>query len=121
MRIDQIMDANSDHKLLSFMDTFLGSKQIHITLKDEEKITFITDQGLYCYKVMPFRLKNTKATYQCLINKVFKNQINCYIEIYIDNILAKSIEVDITSPILKKSLVNYSIRWSATLINVPLV
>jgi len=39
--------------------------------EDQEKIAFITSQGLYCYKVMPFELKNIGATYQRLVNKMF--------------------------------------------------
>jgi hypothetical protein len=41
---------------------------------DEEKIVFITDQGIFCYRTMPFILKNVGATYQKMVNKVFKNQ-----------------------------------------------
>ena len=43
--------------------------------EDEEHTTFITDKGIYYYKVMPFGLKNTEATYQWLVNKIFKVQI----------------------------------------------
>ena len=42
--------------------------------EDQEKTTFITSQGLYCYKVMPFGLKNAGATYQKLVNKMFDKQ-----------------------------------------------
>ena len=46
-----------------------------MTEEDEEKMTFIINHGLYCYKVIPFGLKNVGATYQRLINKVFVGQL----------------------------------------------
>ena len=62
-RIDQSMDATSDHELLTFMDSFSGYNQIWMAPEDEEKNTFITDYGLFCYRIMPFRLKNVGAIY----------------------------------------------------------
>lgn len=74
-KIDLLVDLMSGHDLLNFMDTFSGYNQIRIRESDHEKIASITDMGLYCYKVMPFELKNTGATYQRLVNKMFKHQI----------------------------------------------
>ena len=53
---------------------------------------FITKQGLYCYKVMPFRLKNVGATYQKLVNQMFSKQIGRNMEVYVDDMLEKSKE-----------------------------
>ena len=61
--IDQLVDSTAGHQLLSFMDTFLGYNQIKMDEADQEKTSFITNQGLFCYKVMPFGLKNAWATY----------------------------------------------------------
>ena len=55
--------------------------------KDEEKTAFIANQGLYCYKVMPFGLKNAGATYQRLVNKMFEEFLGKTIEVYIDDML----------------------------------
>ena len=63
LRIDQLVDSTAKHKLLMFMDAFLGYNQIKIAEEDQEKTAFITSQGLYCYKVMPFGLKNAGAIY----------------------------------------------------------
>ena len=60
--------------------------------EDQEKTAFITSQGLYCYKVMPFGLKNGRATYQRLVNKMFNKQINRNMEVYVDDMLVKSKE-----------------------------
>lgn len=40
---------------------------------DQENTSFITDLILYCYLVMPFGLKNARATYQRLVNAMFKD------------------------------------------------
>ena len=71
-RIDQLMDSIVGHQLLSFMDTFLGYNRILMDEADQEKTSFITSQGLFCYKVMPFGLKNAGATYQRLVNHMFR-------------------------------------------------
>lgn len=57
---------------------------------DEEKTTFITENANFCYKVMPFGLKNAGATYQRLMDKVFQRQIGRNMEIYADNMVVKS-------------------------------
>ena len=57
-RIDQLVDATAGHGILSFMDAYSGYNQIRMSPEDEDKTMFITDRGLYCYKVMPFGLKN---------------------------------------------------------------
>ena len=44
-------------------------------LDDQEKMAFITKRGIFCYKVMPFGLKNTSATYQRLVNKMFADYL----------------------------------------------
>ena len=57
--------------MLSFMDAFSGYHQISMHPPDAEKTSFITPHGLYCYNVMPFGLKNVRATYQRLVTKMF--------------------------------------------------
>ena len=91
-RIDQLMDSTTGHKLLTFMDAFSRYNQIKMAEEDQEKTAFITSQGLYCYKVMPFGLKNAGATYQRLVNKMFSKQIGRNKEVYVDDMLIKSKE-----------------------------
>ena len=71
-RIDQLVDSTTGHRLLSFMDDFSGYNQIRMDEADQEKISFVTSQGMFCYKVMPFGLKNARATYQRLVNHMFR-------------------------------------------------
>ena len=78
--------------MLTFMDTFSGYNQIKMAEEHQEKNAFITSQGLYCYKVMPFKLKNAGATYQRLVNKMFNKQIDRNVGVYVDDMLVKSKE-----------------------------
>ncbi|RVW82262.1 Retrovirus-related Pol polyprotein from transposon 17.6 [Vitis vinifera] len=89
-RIDQIVDSTSGQGMLSFLDAFSGYHQIPMSPDDEEKTAFITPHDLYCYKVMPFGLKNAGATYQRLMTKIFKPLIGRSVEVYIDDIVVKS-------------------------------
>ena len=61
---------------------------------DQEKTSFVTGQGLFCYKVMPFGLKNAGATYQRLMNKMFAHQIGRNVQVYVDDMLVKSLRKD---------------------------
>ena len=62
--IDMLVDNTAEHAMLSFMDGFSGYNHIMMALEDREKTSFITEWGTYCYRVMPFGLKNAGATYQ---------------------------------------------------------
>jgi len=58
---------------------------------DEDKTAFIMGQGIYCYKVMLFGLKNAGATFQQMVNKVFKDLIGSTMEVYVDDMFVKSV------------------------------
>ena len=73
------------------MDAFSGYNQIKMSEKDQERTSFVTSQGLFCYKVMPFGLKNTGSTYQRLMNKMFTHQIGRNVQVYVDDMLVKSL------------------------------
>ena len=90
-RIDTLVDSTARHKLLSFMDAFLGYNQIKMNKEDQERTSFVTSQGLFCYKVMSFGLKNARATYQRLMNKMFVHQIGKNVQVYVDDMLVKSL------------------------------
>lgn len=77
--------------MLSFMDVYSEYNQIKMNLGDEEATSFRTDKGFYCYRVMSFGLKNPEASYQRLMNKVYKN-LGCTIEVCMDDMLVKSNE-----------------------------
>ncbi|RDX89626.1 Retrovirus-related Pol polyprotein from transposon 17.6, partial [Mucuna pruriens] len=59
-------------------------------LEDKEKTTFITTWGTFCYKVMPFGLKNVRATYQRAMVTLFHDMMHKEMEVYVDDMIAKS-------------------------------
>ena len=95
LRIDLIVDATAGHELLSFMDAFSSYNQISMDPDDQEKTSFVTGQGTYCYRVMPFGLKNAGATYQRLVNRMFQKQIGTTMEVYIDDMVVKSTSAEL--------------------------
>ena len=87
-----MVDSASGHERLSFLDAFQGYHYIPMSVSDKEKTTFITPRGAYCYKVMPFRLKNAEATYQRMVTTMFGHLIGKTVEVYIDDMLIKSVK-----------------------------
>ena len=92
LRIHQLVDSTAGYKLLSFMDAFSRYNKIKIDDANQEKTSFITNQGLFRYKMMPFDLKNAGATYQRLVNHMFRPQIGRNVEVYVDDMLVKSLD-----------------------------
>ena len=116
-QIDLIVDATVGHELLSFMDAFSSYNQIKMDPSDQEKTSFVIGQGTYCYQVMPFRLKNAGATYQRLVNKMFQKHIGTSMEVYIDDMLVKSVKVELHVDHLAESfqvLKDYKMKLNPT-------
>ena len=88
--IDILVDNTIGQALLSFMDGFSGYNQIKMTLEDMKKTSFITQWETYCYKVMPFSLKNAGATYQRATTNLLHELIHKEVEVYVDNMKVKS-------------------------------
>ena len=88
--IDVLVDNTAHAKVFSFMDGFSGYNQIKMAPEDMEKTAFITPWGTFCYKVMPFGLKNAGATYQRAMVTLFHDMIHKEIEVYVDDMIAKS-------------------------------
>ncbi|EOY03787.1 Uncharacterized protein TCM_018974 [Theobroma cacao] len=88
--IDTLVDNTAKHALFSFMDDFSGYNQIKMTPEDMEKTRFVTMWRTFCYKVMPFGLKNAGATYQRAMVALFHDMMHKEIEVYVDDMIAKS-------------------------------
>jgi hypothetical protein len=89
-RIDQIVDSTSGCDLLSFLDAYSGFHQIHMSREDRKHTAFVTVDGLYCYVVMPYDLKNALSTFVRAMSKTFGDLIRDRVEVYVDDIMVKT-------------------------------
>ena len=66
-RRDAYSTAGSE--ALCFLDAYSGYRHIKMAPEDQEKTSFITPYGTFCYVSMHFGLKNAGATHQqCIQN-----------------------------------------------------
>ena len=72
---DVVIDNTCDFERISFMDGFSGYNQIKMYPEDEKHTSFRTPLGVYCYTVMPFRLKKAGATYQRAMSTIFRSHL----------------------------------------------
>ena len=85
-----MVDATIGHEVLSFMDSSSGYNQIRMAPEDEELTVFQTSKGIYCYKVMPFGLKNAGATYQRAMQRIFDDILQKIVQCYVDDLVVKT-------------------------------
>ncbi|KAK4397559.1 Transposon Tf2-12 polyprotein [Sesamum angolense] len=85
--IELIIDATTGHKALSFMDGSSRYNQIRMIPTDKELMAFRTPKGIYCYKVMPFGLKNAGPTCQRAMQRNFDDMLHKNVKCYIDDLV----------------------------------
>lgn len=84
-----MIDATTGYEAMSFMDGSFGYNQIRMAPRDEELTAFRTPKGIYCYKVMPFGLKNAGSTYQRAMQTIFDYMLHRNVECYVDDLVVK--------------------------------
>jgi hypothetical protein len=91
-RMDRIVDDAANSEMLSLLDMFSGYHQIRVRKEDEEKTSFITPFGIFCFVRMPEGLKNAGCTFLRMIAIVLHPQIWRNILAYVDDIVVKSVQ-----------------------------
>nr|KYP69588.1 Cytochrome P450 71A1 [Cajanus cajan] len=94
-------ELTTDDLKAILMDMFLGGSDTTSTTIEWAMAELIKNRGImnkvqeeqFCYRVMPFGLKNARATYQQLMDKVFHQQIGRNMEVYVDNMVGKTTSV----------------------------
>ncbi|KAK1694538.1 hypothetical protein QYE76_011235 [Lolium multiflorum] len=88
---DSIISSDSDSvDSFNFIDKSAAIGKIRLKEEDEAKTAFITPYGVFCYKTMPFGLKNAGATYQRMMQKCLATQIGKNVQVYIDDVVITS-------------------------------
>jgi hypothetical protein len=82
-RVDKIVDEEANSEMLSLLDMFLGYHQIRVRKEDEEKTSFITPFGTFCFVKMPEGLKNAGCTFSRMIAIVLHPQLHRNILAYV--------------------------------------
>ena len=89
-RIDDCIDNIRHAKYVTKFDLLKGFWQIHMTCRAKEISAFVSPDTLYQYKVMPFGMKNSPATFQRLVNSLISSMDAC--KAYIDDAIIFSEE-----------------------------
>ncbi|GKV14629.1 hypothetical protein SLEP1_g25472 [Rubroshorea leprosula] len=92
--IDKLVEVTLGNERLSLLDAYSGYHQVPMAPEDEEKTSFYAGDEVYCYVMMPFGLKNACATYQKMVTIVFRAQIGRNLEVYVDDIVVKSLKAE---------------------------
>lgn len=79
------------HQFISMIDVYQGCHQILLAKTYQDNVSFVTTKGTFHYLVMSFGLKNARATYQMLMDNIFFEKFWCNVEVYIDDILVKTL------------------------------
>jgi len=85
--IDALANSTSGCRLLSFLDAFSGYNQIMMHPRDECKTAFMTESSCDCYKAIPFGIKNARATYQWIMDRVLAPILGQKVQTYVDDMV----------------------------------
>jgi hypothetical protein len=103
---DLLIGSASGNMVISFLDGNTGYNQIFMAKEDVSKTAFRYPGfvGLFKWVVMTFGLKNTSATYQRAMNLIFHDLLGVLMEVYIDDMVVKSVGIEDHMTDIKLSL-----------------
>ncbi|GJZ25565.1 reverse transcriptase domain-containing protein [Tanacetum coccineum] len=108
---DQKAESLTKFRLKCFLDAYKGYHQIPMAEGDKEKTAFFIREGVFCYRRLPFGLKNARATYQRLVDTVFGNQIGQNLKVHVDD-MVKAIS-DLKPPKMVKEIQSLNEKLAA--------
>ena len=114
-RIDTLLDAAAGSEMVSMLDWFSDYHQIFMNKGDEEKTSFTTPFGTYCYIRMPEGLRNAGCTFNRMIKKVLGDQLDKNISAYVDDVVVRSRKREDHIQHLRKTFAN--LRWHELKLN----
>ena len=92
--IETCLDALAGATLFSTFDLRSGYHQMRMSEKDADKTSFVTREGTFRYKVLPFGLCNAGASFQRLMDLVMAGLNFKACLVYLDDIIVFSVTVD---------------------------
>ena len=92
--IDLLLDRLGQARVFIKLGLAQGYHQIAMAEDSIAKTAFCTHLGQWEFIVMPFGLYNAPSTFQWLMNKVFAEEINSFVLVYLDDILIYSRSIE---------------------------
>ena len=85
--MDDLLHTSKSTKYMSTLDLQCGCYQVEVIEEVRDKTCFIIPFGIFCFKRMPFGLRNPPATFQRLINRFKSRVLKICIFAYFDDII----------------------------------